>query len=91
MVSTMDLTLNGFYLSDDSRVDEALDLTGLSLDELTCIVGRFTYRSTRHGKLRGKITVKPTKVEIRHHFSNKKLWETSLDSRSCFTGNPDLY
>jgi hypothetical protein len=64
---------NSFYLSEDPEL--GLEVTGLALDELEIIVGRFTKNSTRAGKLRGKVVTKNNKVQIWHHFNKKKLWE----------------
>lgn len=66
-----------FYLSDPSAVDEALSVTGLSIDELEFIVGRFKKDHHRWpNQLKGKVVfMKRGGVQIKHHFTNKKLWE----------------
>ena len=46
-----------FYLSDDSNLEQAQDLTCLSLDEIESIVGRFNKASHRSGQLRGELVV----------------------------------
>jgi len=64
-----------YYLSDDNNIPQAIETTGLSLDEIEYLVGRFNKVSSRTGKLRGKVNVYFNgKVEIRHHFTNKLLW-----------------
>ena len=62
-----------FYINTD--VDRAMEVTGLALDELESIVGRFGKQSHRKGLLRGKIVVDCDKVQIRKCFGNKLLWE----------------
>lgn len=66
-----------FYLSDDKMVDQALELTGLAMDELESIVGRFRQDHLNWpGQLRGEAVVYVSgKVKIRHHFTKKALWE----------------
>jgi hypothetical protein len=72
------MRLGEIYLSDPSVVDEALSVTGLALDELEYIVGRF--RDDHHrwpGQLKGKLVfLKDGTPRIKHHFTNKVLWET---------------
>lgn len=67
-----------YYLSAPSNLVAAEADTGLALDELECIVGRFDGRSRWDGQLKGKILVRVIKggvmVEIRHHFNKKVLW-----------------
>lgn len=64
-----------FYLSDDTLLDYACELTGLSQDEIEHIVGRFTNRSQWAGKLRGKVVLyMDGSVSIRKSFGNKLLW-----------------
>jgi hypothetical protein len=62
-----------FYIN--TNVELALELTGLALDELEIIVGRFAANSRRAGLLRGKIveTADGT-VEVRKCFGNQLLW-----------------
>lgn len=65
------------YLSDDKNIEYILDSTGLSIDELELIVGRF--RADHHAwpnKLKGEYieTWDGTK-KIVHHFTKKTLWE----------------
>lgn len=61
-----------FYINEN--VDLACEVTGLSLDEIELIVGRFANHSNRKGLLRGKVVVKFDKIEIRKCFGNKLLW-----------------
>lgn len=68
-----------FYLSDESNLERALELTGLSLDELSGITGKFNKNSGRAGQMRGEIIVKFTgEVIVRHHFTKKVLWSGEL-------------
>lgn len=67
---------NSFYLSDSNNIPLAEELTGLSLDELELVVGRFKNHSMRAGQLRGEVIVMiDGSVKIRHHFTKKILWE----------------
>ena len=62
-----------FYINEN--VDLALDTTGLALDEIESIVGRFTKVSHRAGLLRGKVIIFINgKVQVRKCFGNKLLW-----------------
>jgi hypothetical protein len=55
--------------------DLACRLTGLALDEIETIVGRFAKHSCRAGLLRGKVVVRVDGVvEVRKCFGNKLLW-----------------
>jgi hypothetical protein len=66
---------NQFYLSDENNLELALELTGLALDEIEEVVGRFAKISHRAGQLRGEVVeFSNGKVVIRHHFSKKELW-----------------
>lgn len=67
------------YLSNDNQLDEILDYTELSIDELELIVGRFNKNSRFAGKLRGELIISiDNKISIRHHFTKKILWELSV-------------
>jgi hypothetical protein len=68
--------VDSFYLSSDEQASRALSLTGLALDELESIVGRFSKAHHQWPRmLKGKVIVKHDgTVEIRHHFSKKLLW-----------------
>ncbi len=64
-----------FYINDHE--DLACEVTGLALDEIEEVVGRFGPQSHRKGMLRGKIVIKDDgKVQIRKCFGNKLLWES---------------
>jgi hypothetical protein len=64
-----------FYCSEDE--EKACEITGLDLDELESIVGRFKSHSVRKGKLRGEILIGVNgDIVIRHHFSKKILWSS---------------
>lgn len=70
------MIVESFYLSDERLVGKALDMTGLALDELEGLVGRFTKTSHRSGSLRGELLLfVDGKVVIRHHFSKKQIWK----------------
>jgi hypothetical protein len=70
-----------FYINENEQL--ALELTGLALDELEGIVGRFGSQSARKGMLRGKVLVLPdSRVQIRKCFGNKLLWEAFSESNS---------
>lgn len=63
-----------FYINEN--VDKALKITGLALDELEQVVGRFGKQSKRAGLLRGKIVITEyDTVQIRTCFGNKLLLE----------------
>jgi hypothetical protein len=63
-----------FYINEN--VELACDVTGLALDEIETVVGRFGHQSMRKGLLRGKIVIKPCgSIEIRKCFGNKLLWQ----------------
>jgi hypothetical protein len=62
-----------FYINEN--IDKACEVTGLALDEIESVVGRFCNHSTRKGLLRGKVIVYSSGVvEIRKCFGNKLLW-----------------
>lgn len=62
------------YLSNDEG-KLASKVTGLSLDELEHVAGRFTKTSHRAGQLRGELVEdNKGRLIIRHHFTKKKLW-----------------
>ena len=63
-----------FYINENE--ERACELTGLALDEIESVVGRFGAQPTRKGLLRGKIVVKEDVIQIRKCFGNKLLWET---------------
>lgn len=74
----MKISTNSIYLSDDTQLETVMELTGLSLDELESLVGRFNKGSVRAGQLRGElVTYIDDTVEIRHHFTKKTLYKTS--------------
>lgn len=68
-----------FYINQDPAL--AQQLTGLALDEIEAVVGRFSASSSRKGQLRGKVLIYVDgTVEIRACFGGKLLW-------SAETGN----
>lgn len=67
--------IDSFYLTDSRNIDKALELTGLSLDELEKIVGRFKISHYKYPKkLKGEvIELYDGTYKIRHHFTKKIL------------------
>ena len=70
-----------FYLSDESKLSRAALLTGLSVDEIEYIVGRFRPDHRFGGLLKGELiksidskSESGYSVYVRHHFTKKKLW-----------------
>lgn len=69
------LKIETFYLSEEGSLKKTVDCTGLSLDEIEYVVGRFSKNSSRAGKLKGEVVQKlDGTVIIRHHFTKKTLW-----------------
>lgn len=67
---------NQFYLSDENNIPLAEEITGLALDEIELIVGRFKPHSSRAGQLRGEVLeFFDGTVVIRHHFNKKVLFK----------------
>lgn len=68
------------YLSEAENLNAIMEITGLAIDELETIVGRFAKHSHRAGKLRGQLIVDEIKgkIQIVHSFTKKKLWEMDL-------------
>jgi hypothetical protein len=66
------------YLSDPNNVEHILDSTGLTLNELEEIVGRF--KADHHAwpnELKGEFKEDwDGVVKIVHHFTGKTLWES---------------
>lgn len=66
------------YLSDQKNLDYVLTATGLSLDELELVVGRF--RKDHHAwpnKFKGQlIETWSGNIKIVHHFTKKTLWSS---------------
>jgi hypothetical protein len=53
----------------------AQEVTGLSLDELESLVGRYKRNSIREGQLRGELLIfVDNSIKIRHAFTKKVLW-----------------
>lgn len=64
-----------FYINEDE--EKACEVTGLALDEIESVVGRFGPHSIRKGLLRGKIVMLTDgRIQIRKCFGNKLLWES---------------
>jgi len=84
MIEDRDLSdyklLDQYYLSDPSNIDKAIEDTGLSLEEILGLVGRFSKTSSRHGQIRGQVlSYLDGKVEIRTSFGSKKIWSSEND------------
>lgn len=63
------------YLS--AEPDTVLRTTGLALDELEALVGRYGKQSSRAGKLRGELREYPDgTLEIYKHFPLKRVWSS---------------
>lgn len=63
------------YLSDDKVLQTALNATGLSLDEIELLVGRFARHGRRAGQLRGEfVSFVDGTLLIRKSFGKKELW-----------------
>lgn len=66
------------YLSDKNNLQYVLNATGLALDELESIVGRF--RADHHAwpnQLKGEfIEDWEGNMKIVHHFTKKVLWKS---------------
>ena len=68
------MIVSAYYINQDT--DRAVRDTGLALDEIDMLVGRFRTNSTRAGQLRGEVVQSADgTIKIRHHFSKKILWE----------------
>ena len=68
------MIVSAYYINQDT--DRAVRDTGLALDEIEMLVGRFRASSTRAGQLRGEVVqLADGAIKIRHHFSKKTLWE----------------
>jgi len=70
-----------FYLSDEKKLPRAVQLTGLSMDEIEYVVGRFRPDHRFGGLLKGELiksidaeSDSGYSVSVRHHFTKKKLW-----------------
>lgn len=74
------MILRQLYLSDPGNLPEITKATGLSLDELEIMVGRFTRMSQWGGQLRGVFIDRGDVLEIRHHFhkSKKPYWKEKV-------------
>lgn len=69
------MIIESFYLSELNTLDRVETLTGLAKDEIESLVGRFTNRSHRAGKLRGEVVIYANlTIKIRHHFTKSKIF-----------------
>jgi hypothetical protein len=63
------------YMSSDSGLNKCMRLTGLALDEIESLVGRFANHSSRAGLVRGELVRSfDGELIIRHHFTKKRIW-----------------
>lgn len=73
------MIIKSFYLSEPNNLDLAVDLTGLSEDEIVDVVGKFAKHSHRAGQVRGElIEFVDGTVKLRHHFTKKILWRSNV-------------
>jgi hypothetical protein len=67
------MIIRQFYIN--TNVELALEITGLSLDELEQVVKRYKKHSFRAGLLRGEVLeLVDGCIKIRHAFTKKVLW-----------------
>lgn len=61
-----------------------MEQSGLALDEVEQLAGRFKPHSCRAGSMRGEAVIDPInyKIKLRHHFTKKLIWEGELYDRS---------
>lgn len=70
------MIVESLYLSNIENLNKVQRLTGLALDELESLVGRFNRNSHRAGLLRGELVKKiDGEIILRHHFNKKVLWK----------------
>ena len=63
----------------NEQQDYAQEVTGLSVDELESLVGRYRPYSIRASQLRGELVIYiDNSVRIRHAFTKKVLWTGEL-------------
>lgn len=69
-----------YYLSEESNIELFQDQTGMALDEIESLVGRFTKHSSRAGLLRGEVVVDKFAgiIKLRHHFTKRVLWQGEI-------------
>lgn len=68
-----------YYLTSVSNIASVMFDTGLSEYEIEEIVGRFKLDHRRKdfaGKLKGQVYLYKDKVQLRHHFTKKILYES---------------
>jgi hypothetical protein len=71
------MILKQLYINEQQ--DYVQSVTGLSLDELESIVGRYRPYSIRASQLRGELVIcLDNTVRIRHAFTKKVLWTGEL-------------
>jgi hypothetical protein len=68
------------HLYINEQQDCTQEATGLSIDELESIVGRYRPYSIRAAQLRGELVIYvDNTVKIRHSFTKKVLWTGELE------------
>lgn len=72
------MIVDSFYLSNKRGKNKLMEISDLSEDEITLIVGIFRKDHWRFaGKLKGEVVVYADgRIVIRHHFKKTKLWES---------------
>lgn len=71
------MKLHSYYISG-GNADQACIDTELSFEELRDMVGEFPVGHKFVG-LKGQVWVYEDKVQVRHHFTKKKLWEARYE------------
>lgn len=72
------MIIEQFYINTD--IDRACELTGMALDELELLVGRFGPNSRRRGLLKGQVVVyADNRVELRTCFGFKLICIVDTD------------
>lgn len=70
------MVVEQYYIN--TRPIQAQSDTGLAVDELESIVGRFRRGHKFQGHLRGQVYIYVDGgIEIRHHFNKKILWKST--------------
>lgn len=68
------IIIDSYYLTDESRIDETLDLLSISHEELEDLVGRFAKSHHKFpGALKGQVMVYEDGAKLVHHFHKKLI------------------
>lgn len=70
-----------YYLSTHKNLNRFIEQSGLALDEIITLVGRFKSNSKWAGEVRGEAVVDTftSRIKLRHHFNKKILWVGELN------------